>query len=153
MVYNIKSFHFLSWNYPTHVTWIVKLLCMFIRGGWTTFIESPNDCNIFRVSTFFEVASRNSLSLCIYSGNRPMQTPLGPTQSVLIRGVSIFQGLFNRRKIHLGPHALQCLHYSGCPHFKGARKAGLHCIPIITLKVPSKLFLSNGIVLPSPEGK
>ena len=45
-----------------------------------------------------------------------MWTPLGPTQSVLIRGVSLFQGL--------------CLRYSGCPHFMGVCKVGFHSIRV-----------------------
>ena len=35
-----------------------------------------------------------------------MRTPLGPTQSVRIRGVSLFQGLFNMHKVRLGLHAV-----------------------------------------------
>ena len=35
-----------------------------------------------------------------------MWTPLGPTQSVLIKGVSLFQGLFDIRKILSGPLAV-----------------------------------------------
>ena len=50
-----------------------------------------------------------------------MRTPLGPTPSVQIRGVSLFQGLFNVHKIHLGPHAVSTLQwvslhvFQGCP--------------------------------------
>ena len=36
----------------------------------------------------------------LYSGTPLMWTPLGLTHSALIRGVSLFQGLFNIRKIH-----------------------------------------------------
>ena len=38
-----------------------------------------------------------------------MWTPLGPTQSVLIRELSLFQGLFNILKILLGPHPVSAL--------------------------------------------
>ena len=48
-----------------------------------------------------------------------MRTPLGPTQSVLIRGVSLFQGLFYIHKMRLGPHKVSALQwmsiFQGCP--------------------------------------
>ena len=48
-----------------------------------------------------------------------MRTPLGPTQNVLIRGVSLFQGLFYMRKIRSGPHTVSALQrmsiFQGCP--------------------------------------
>ena len=47
-----------------------------------------------------------------------MRTPLGPTQSVLIRGASLFQGLFYMHEIRLGPHTVR-----GYPYFRGVRKA------------------------------
>ena len=40
-----------------------------------------------------------------------MRTPLGPTRRVLIRGVSLFQGLFNIRKILSGPHTVSTLQW------------------------------------------
>ena len=40
-----------------------------------------------------------------YSETSLIWTPLGPTQSVLIRGVSWFQGLLDIRMIRSGPHA------------------------------------------------
>ena len=46
------------------------------------------------------------LSKCFlaqYSGTPLMRTPLGPTQIVLIREGSLFQGLFNIRQILSGP--------------------------------------------------
>ena len=48
-----------------------------------------------------------------------MRTALGPTQRIPIRGVSLFQGLFNRGKILSGPHAVSTLQwmsvFQGCP--------------------------------------
>ena len=54
---------------------------------------------------------RVSSNFCIknYSETPVMWTPLGPIQSVLIRGVSSFQGLLNMGKIHSGPHAVSAL--------------------------------------------
>ena len=47
-----------------------------------------------------------------------MQTPLGLTQIVLIRGVSLFQGLFYMHEICLGLHAVSALDlmsvFQGC---------------------------------------
>ena len=61
-----------------------------------------------------------------------MQTPLGPTQRVLIRGVSLFQGLFYRRKICLGPHAVSALQWMFLFQ-RGGNKVGFHCINNITV--------------------
>ena len=48
-----------------------------------------------------------------------MPTPLGPSQSVLIRGLSVFQGLFYMHKIHSGLHTVSELQwmsvFQGCP--------------------------------------
>ena len=56
---------------------------------------------------------------CLYSGTLLMRTPLGPTQSVLIRGVALYQGLFSMHKIHSGPRAVSALQwmsaFQGCP--------------------------------------
>ena len=52
-----------------------------------------------------------------------MQTPLGPSQSVLIKGVSLFRrGCFICTRYI--PDHTQCPHYSGCLYFKGVCKAG-----------------------------
>ena len=47
----------------------------------------------------------------IYSGTALMQTPLGPSPSVLLKGVPLFQELFYIRKIHSGPHAVSALQW------------------------------------------
>ena len=52
-------------------------------------------------------------SQLICSGTPLMQTPLGPTQSVLIRGVALFQEVFLIYIRYFWDH-LQCLYYSGC---------------------------------------
>ena len=56
---------------------------------------------------------------CLYSGTPLMRTPLGPAQKVLIRKVSLFQGLFYIHKIRLGPHAVSAFQgvstFQGCP--------------------------------------
>ena len=48
-----------------------------------------------------------------------MRTPLGPSRSVLIRGVSLFKGLLYICKMHSGAHALSVLEWmsvsQGCP--------------------------------------
>ena len=51
-----------------------------------------------------------------------MQTPLGPTQSVLVRGVFLFIYI---RYVQDG---MQCPHYSGCLYFRGVHKAGFHSL-------------------------
>ena len=61
-----------------------------------------------------------------YSGTPIMWTPLGPNQKVLIRGVSLFQGLFNICKILLGPNAVPALQWMSA--FQGVRKAGFQRI-------------------------
>ena len=55
-----------------------------------------------------------------------MQTPLGPTQRVLIKGCPYFRGCL----IYIGYFRdhMQCPHCSVCPYFKGVHKAGFHCI-------------------------
>ena len=54
-----------------------------------------------------------------YSGTPLMRTPLGASQSVLIRGLSLFQGLFCTHKICSGMHAVSTLQwmsaFQGCP--------------------------------------
>ena len=57
-----------------------------------------------------------------------MRIPLGPTQSVLIRGVSLFQGLFNIRKILSGPHTMSALQWM--PIFQGCVQGG---VPLYTV--------------------
>ena len=57
-----------------------------------------------------------------YSGTPLMRTPLGPTQSVLIREGSLFRGLSN-----ICMDRAQCPHYSECLYFRGVRKAGFGC--------------------------
>ena len=44
-----------------------------------------------------------------YNGTPLLQTSLGPPQSVLIRGLSSFQGMFTIRKIRLRLHAVSAL--------------------------------------------
>ena len=51
-----------------------------------------------------------------------MQTPLGPTQSIQIREVSLFPGLFNIRKIHSGPHAVSAIQWMSL--FQGCSQGG-----------------------------
>ena len=54
----------------------------------------------------------------VHSGTPLMQTPLGPTQSDLIREVSVFQGSFYVHEIRMGPHTLSALDwmsiFQGC---------------------------------------
>ena len=71
----------------------------------------------------------------VYSGALLMWTPLGPTQSVLIKGVSSFQGLFYIHKTCLGPHTVSTLQwmsiFQGCPQggvplYWGNLRVGTH---------------------------
>ena len=56
-----------------------------------------------------------------------MQTPLGPTQSVLIRGLSLFQGLL--RYVRYMLCSFRTAHsVSKWPYFGGVCKDGFHCI-------------------------
>ena len=59
-----------------------------------------------------------------------MWTPLGPTQSVLIRGLSCNSGGYLIHVKYVWDH-MQCPHYSGCPHFRSVCKAGFHCIYLL----------------------
>ena len=52
-----------------------------------------------------------------------MQTPLGPTQGVLIREVALFQGLFNRCKMPSGPRAVSALQWTSL--FQGCLQGGV----------------------------
>ena len=65
----------------------------------------------------------NLLSLFIYSGTPLMRTPLGPSQSALIRGVSLFQGLFCMHKIHSKPHTVFALQWMSA--FQGCSQGGV----------------------------
>ena len=51
-----------------------------------------------------------------------MQAPLGPTQSVLIRGLPLFQGLFYVHKIRSGLYAVSVIQWMSafqvCPQSK-----------------------------------
>ena len=62
----------------------------------------------------------------LYGDTPLMRTPFGLTQSVLITGVSSFQGCLIYVRYILG--STQCPHYGGCPYFMGVHKAGLHSI-------------------------
>ena len=70
-----------------------------------------------------------------YTGTRLMQTPLGPSQSILIRGVFVFQGLFYIHKISLGPHTVSALQWM--PVFQGCSQGW------VPLHMYIKIFLTN----------
>ena len=60
-----------------------------------------------------------------YNGTPLMRAPLQPSQSVLIRGVSLLQGLFYIQKIRSGPHTVSVLQWMFV--FRGVCKVGFHC--------------------------
>ena len=93
-----------------------------------------------------------------------MRTPLGPSKSVLIRGVSLFQGLFYIQKIHnvrLGQHTVSTLQWiptvgvriQGC--LEGGVPLCMYKALVYSLQVGSCLSLPHQvqtslcIVLPS----
>ena len=71
-----------------------------------------------------------------YSGTTVMWTPLGPTRRVLIKGVSLFEGLFNIHKILLGPRAVSALQWMSI--FQWCPQGG---VPLYTKY--GKLLLKN----------
>ena len=50
---------------------------------------------------------------------------IGPEESVLIREVSLFQGLKSTQTWYLGRKKVSCL--ERCPYFRGVLIEGLHC--------------------------
>ena len=51
---------------------------------------------------------------------------IGPEESVLIREVSLFQGLKSTHTWYLGKKKVSCL--ERCPYFRGVLIEGFHCI-------------------------
>ena len=65
--------------------------------------------------------------ICTHRGTPFIQTPLRLTQSVLIRGISLFQRLFYMHEIHLGLHAVSILKWMSV--FQGYLQGGwFHCV-------------------------
>ena len=62
--------------------------------------------------------------VCTAEQHPLMRTPLRPSQSVLIRGVALYQGLFNIRMVLLGQHTMLALQwmslFQGCPQGEGS---------------------------------
>ena len=50
---------------------------------------------------------------------------IGPEESVLIREVSLFQGLKSTQTWYLGRKKVSCL--ESCPYFRGVLVEGFHC--------------------------
>ena len=63
-----------------------------------------------------------------------MRAPLGPTQSVLIRRVSLFRGLFDTCKIRLGLHAMSALQWMSL--FQGCLLGGVPLYMYNVIRVP-----------------
>ena len=53
---------------------------------------------------------------------------IGTEETVLIREVSLFQGLNYMLELRLGKEKLSLFLLERCPHFGGVLKEGFHCI-------------------------
>ena len=80
--------------------------------------------------------------VCVYIGTPLTQTLLGSFQSVLIRGVSLFQGLFYIHKIRSGPHAVSVLQWMSA--FQGCPQTGFHCKCIKVFCLMLNLHIFHG---------
>ena len=70
------------------------------------------NANITYCMLLLEYVNKSRVNMhTVYSGAPLMRTPFGPTQNVLIRGLSLFQGLFKIRKIHSGSHTVSALQW------------------------------------------
>ena len=108
-----NSFH------HTHNVVMQMLLTQIINRRYVL-SRYKHTCFTYYAFNFHALKSRSMSSEAhyIYSETPVMWTPLKPTQSVLIREVSLFQGLFNIRKVLSWPHACSVRITSGTSHAK-----------------------------------
>ena len=77
---------------------------------------------------------------CVHSGTPLVWTPLGLSHSVLIRGVSLFQGLFNIRKILMWPFPVSALLWMSAFQGCSQGRAPLY-VALLWVKYLSTLYI------------